>query len=482
MRFTEAFGVTRTDEDDWFDPHLTIDTKLFIDPLLLLEQGGPWAGAHDELIGHFVDCYKLIAQATSSQSVSAVAARRLLTFPEPFEFGLGYTAEGTAGSGSGDQFARRMADGIAVAIASGLGEPEHIEEIGILNEGIGADRISDAVANVLKARFIAYTQEVARRHQLPLEPQRVRNSRVAVHAARWIDETVELPRNPETGKPIVLVPAAILNELPVLNADDWFDSHFNDDIRLQMNLKIGQAVSKADIVASARMHPDRVRAWAREQTSRADLFGYDLEDDRIGVVQWDRRPAQWATEHPINVPAVVTEEDLLILVDRVVEQFRHFIEDQRGWNLLYDSTGKQKPEEAAQLIFLGLAQPYLRLYNVELDREVELGRGPVDFKASSGSAARLLIEVKKEHNGKFWHGVETQLPSYLTSDGAHHGWFIALRYRSNKASTARLMELPVVVERVAVATSANLRFTVVDARPKESASKIDPEADSGPHP
>ena len=35
MRFSEAFKVNRTDEDDWFDTHLTIDIPLFIDPLLM---------------------------------------------------------------------------------------------------------------------------------------------------------------------------------------------------------------------------------------------------------------------------------------------------------------------------------------------------------------------------------------------------------------------------------------------------------------
>ncbi|MCB8045095.1 hypothetical protein JM654_15885 [Microbacterium oxydans] len=134
-------------------PHLTVDTKLFIDPLLLLEAGGEWASAHEQLIAHFVHCYGLVAKATSSTSVSAQAARRLLTFPEPFEVGLGYTASGTSGSGSGDRFAATMADGIATAIAAGLARPEHIEEIGILNVGIGPDRISDATVNVLKGAF-----------------------------------------------------------------------------------------------------------------------------------------------------------------------------------------------------------------------------------------------------------------------------------------------------------------------------------------
>ena len=65
MRFSELFAITRTKKDDWFDPHLTIDTKLFIDPLLLLEAGGKWSKAHDELIAHFAHCYRLVAKATS---------------------------------------------------------------------------------------------------------------------------------------------------------------------------------------------------------------------------------------------------------------------------------------------------------------------------------------------------------------------------------------------------------------------------------
>lgn len=473
MRFSEAFGIELSDADDWFDPHLTVDTKLFIDPLLLLEAGGEWAQAHNELIAHFVHCYGLVAKATSSTSVSAQAARRLLTFPEPFELGLGYTATGTRGSGSGDGFATRMADGIAVAIAAGLGQPEHIEEIGILNEGIGADRISDATANVIKGRLIAYTQTIAGRHNIPLEKHKARHARVNLDGARWHDEDVDLPTNPETGHPVILVPEFILNGLPTLNADDWFDSHFNDDIRLSLNLTVGQAVTKASIVTFARQNPDRVREWARAQTSREDLIGYDFGADPLGVVQWDREPARYAAEHPLPPRAVTTHDDLVELVADVIEQFRHFIEDQRGWSLLWNDDGSEKPEEAAQLVFLGIAQQYLRQFDVELDREVELGRGPVDFKASSRTSARLLIEVKKLHNGKFWNGLRYQLPSYLKSDNAEKGWFIALQYRSNKAAVDRLRSLPAEVSLVSQAVGKQIRFASVDARRPLSASNVE---------
>lgn len=125
-------------------------------------------------------------------------------------------------------------------------------------------------------------------------------------------------------------------------------------------------------------------------------------------------------------------------------------------------------------MFLGMAQPYLRQFNVEIDREVELGRGPVDFKASSGTSARVLIEMKKEHNGKFWNGLEGQLPSYLVSDASEHGWFIALRYRSNKPSDERLRRLPAAVQETAVKTNKTLKFAVIDTRPPPSASNIKP--------
>lgn len=472
MRFSEHFAINRTSEDDWFDPHLTVDTKLFIDPVLLLESGGQWAKGHQELIDHFVHCYKLVAKSISKDSQSAKAARKLLTFPEPYELGLGYTAHGTKGAGSGSSFASTMADGIAVAIAAGLKEPEHIEEIGILNEGIGADRISDAAANVLKHRFIQYTQEISRRHGVPLKSHRVKNTRVTLEVARWHTEEAALPTNPATGKPIILVPTSILNKLPTLNADDWFYSDFNDDIRASINLPVGKSAAKADIVTWARKHPDRVRDWAREQTSREDLRGYDFEEDPIGVVHWDRAPVEFVAENPLASRPVRSHDDLVVLMADVIQNFRRYIQEQRGWSLLWNDDGTRKPEEAVQLLFLGFAQQYLRQFNVELDREVELGRGPTDFKVSSGTNARLIIEVKKLDNGRFWNGIRDQLPSYLVSDDATHGWFISVQYGDTKTQRDRLKQLPAEIGVLSQKIGKQIRHTAIDAQKPLSASNI----------
>lgn len=473
MRFSEAFGISMTAADDWFDPHLTIDTPLFLDPFLLLKAGGTWKKSHAKLVRHFAHAYKLVAKATSPNSLSARTARSILTFPEPYEFGLGYTQSGTRGSGSGGGYANRIADGVAVSIAAGLTQPEHIEEIGILNEGFGADRISDAACNVLKDEFIAYTREVVQRHNLPTETFKIRRAGCDLKQNRWLDAVMDLPRNPETGDPVLLLPRRLLNDLPVLNADDWFDSSLNDDIRNQLNLKVGQHVAKRHIVEFARQRPERVRDWARQQTSRGDLSGYDFEDDPKGVANFDGPPLAFAMAHALQgVQPPNTQEELSDLVRAVLEMYKHFLEQQGGWQMLWNSDGSEKPESAAQLMFVAMAQHYLRLFDVEVDREVDLGRGPVDFKISSGSSKRLLIEIKKAHNGKFWNGLEQQLPSYLVSDQATEGWFLAIRYRNNRASEDRMKELPDRVKQCSASVAKTLRYMAVDARRPLSASKL----------
>ncbi len=77
------------------------------------------------------------------------------------------------------------------------------------------------------------------------------------------------------------------------------------------------------------------------------------------------------------------------------------------------------------------------------------------------------------HNGKFWNGLEAQLPSYLTSDSATHGWFLALQYRGTKSSVDRIRRLPSVVAVAASRTGMTLRSSVVDVRKPLSASNIE---------
>lgn len=482
MQFGEAFQIKRKAVDDWFDVDLKVDTKLFIDPFLLLQEesvaNSEWSDAHAAILTHFSRCYELVAKGGAPKSIPIESALSLLTFPEPDELGLGYTSGGTRGSGGGKARASIVLASIVEAIARGIRHPTHIEDIGILNEGIGADGVSDAAANILKPKLIAYTQAVAARHKIPTHDVLVKRAQCDLNSGRWISRPVALPVNPFSGRAILLVPKRFLNNLPVLNADDWFDSTFNADLRRELNVEIGQRVPKREIARFAKRHPERIRAWADAlRQNGTPRSGYDFDGDPLGVSNWQSAGSAFGRQNPLGV-TIATASDLVDFVNRLMEKFKMFIEHQSGWKLLWNDDGSEKPEEAAQLVFLGMTREYARALGVEIDREVNLGRGPVDFKITGGPGVRLLVEVKKLHNGDFWNGLEHQLPSYLASDGTREGWFLAIQYRTGGVSASRPPDL---VKRVAAANKSlgtSIGFSLVDARPKNSASNIGSQGDT----
>jgi hypothetical protein len=51
MLFSETFNVHKAEADDWFDPVLSLDTKLFLDPFLLYAlEDSTFAGSHNTVI------------------------------------------------------------------------------------------------------------------------------------------------------------------------------------------------------------------------------------------------------------------------------------------------------------------------------------------------------------------------------------------------------------------------------------------------
>jgi hypothetical protein len=472
MLASSAFKITRTSKDDWFDTILDVDTELFVDPFTIFkETTGPWKVAHDRLIGHFNRAFILIAEGNRNPASPAYKkALALLEFKEPHELCLGYTAKGTRGSGSSGRLAGLMAEAIVAAIERGLEHPSHFEELGILQERIGADRISDAACTILKPELIAYTQKVARRHGVALDPHRIYASEFDPVRQRFLSKVVSVPTNPVDGGPLLFVPERFLDELPTLNPDDWWSSYENERLRTDLNYELMGKVDKATIVDTARERMDSVRAWAKAREG-SPAEPYDFDRDPKGVVAWEAAAAEFTAGNPLALAPPQTTEEFDAVIELIIKQFRLFIEEQRGWWLLWDG-GKDKPELAAQLVFYGIARNYCTANNIVVDPESDFGRGPVDFKFSNGYVRRAHLEVKKLHNGKFWNGLDRQLPTYMASDEVKKGWFLAVRYRDGRKWDDRERELQGRVRAAGETHGRDLRAELVDARPRDSASKL----------
>lgn len=473
MLASEQYALNRSVDDDWFDPILDTDTRLFVDPFLIFkEKTGFWADAHQILIAHFDTCFSLIAESHGNKNSPAYKkALALLTFREPKEMCLGYTASGIQGLGGGPDRAKSIAAAIEDAITRGLKSLRHFEELGIFNKGIGPDGISDMTCNILKPKFIEYTRTIVSKHNLLTDRHSVFPTEYDSQNKSWSSGKIELPTNPFTQGPVIFVPARFLRDLPTLSAEEWWTAYEAEQVRVNLNYEVLGKVDKQKIVDTARHNEQGVENWT-EGMENAQPEPYDLERDPKGVYIWDQATRKFVASTPLELPAPQTPEQFFAIIDKVIEAFKIYIEQNGGWKLLWNDDGSEKNEDAAQLVFSGIAKHYCRANNIVVDREVELGRGPIDFKFSNGFARRALLEVKKLHNGEFWNGLEAQLPSYCASDECKEAWFLALHYRPAGVSAKRLKELPKHVQELQTKTGLRLRYAYVDARPKESASKL----------
>lgn len=474
MLLSEFHSIDLGPEDDWFDPVLTSDTRLFVDPFLVFkEPEAPWSDAHAKIIKHFDMCFRLIAEGNCNpDSVPYKKALHLLTFPEPKETCLGFTADGVAGAGSGRGYAELIGSAMVDAIDRGKTHLKHFEELGIFNRGIGADRISDVTCNILKPELIQYTQEVAQRHGIETAPHAIWAASFDAQRKRWNPATVQVLTNPVHGGPLLLIPRRLLRDLPQINDRDWWNWHENEQLRQDVNYELLGHVDKKTIVEMAHRNPQSVEDYLDEM-EEGDALPYDFAADRSGVARWYPATGEYTEANPLKLASPSTDKDFFLVVESVIDSFRHFVEECGGWKLLWNDDKTEKPEEAAQLLFRGIGEHHCRANGIVLDREVNFGRGPVDFKFSNGMQFRALLEVKKVHNGKFWNGLENQLPSYLCSDRCRDGWFVAIVYRDSPTCLKRVNSLPLRVAELNRATADyEFRHAVVDARSKLSASNI----------
>lgn len=474
MRFSDYFDLVRGTQEDWFDAVLSIDTPLFIDPFLIYgEKRGRFRGSHATIIAFFNSVFRWVAAAqgrwSSVRYRKAVAA---LLFPEVEELCLGYTAGGTKGSGSGRDSARVIAAAIWEAIQAGVNAITHFEEIAILREGIGADRISDAVATLLRKQFAAYTSDVCERHGLPTEAFRYPHGVFNVKAERWERLEVRLPRNPYNGKPVLLVPERYLNVLPTINPDDFWDycyTNENEILRNEFSYDVTRNVSKAEIIALARRRADLRERYLRDIEARG-ARPYDVHRDAKGLVRWYDASGAYCQGHPLAL-RVGSSKEFLGVVSTMVDAYRHFIQENEGWRLLWNDNRTSKGEKASQLLFLGIVKHYCQANDIDISPEPNVGRGPVDFKVSRGYQLRLLLEVKLARNTRFWNGLTRQLPTYLKAEGVRDGYFLVIAY--DDRDLERLKDIQGVVGDVNAATGCRIRVRTIDAGPdKPSASKL----------
>ena len=451
-----------------FDGFIEVDTKLYIDPHLLSTSKAPEIKeAAEQFKRYFRDIISILKHAASPQDVFWRQARKKLVFPEIPQLSLGYSKDDTRGSAIGPKLATSITETARAIVNAGIEAPEVFELIGLLEEGIGADRISDMTAAIIAEHLLQYSQRIASELQLSTQMLDFRGT------------SYRLPFDRENARFVILVPRDILRKLPV--AHDWRDIDVvcmhNEFLRQKVNQLIGRTwrdatkrITKRDLRSVLIDHPGALLDLIEQYKSKRGI-AYNFQTDPDGEILWHETAQQYTNNYPLDLSQYrkVSAENIMDVVQAICTQFKRLVEENGLHQLFYDDEGCLKRERAAQLLFFGIADAYCEVNDLDLSREPNAGRGPVDFKISYGYQAKVNVEIKYSSNPHLNDGYLSQLPVYNQAEKTQHSILIVIQTGSHDKKLEKLLDL----RRDALCKSTRVPdIIIVDGRIRKTASRL----------
>lgn len=470
LRFSTHFGIrpSALARLGVLDPTLNVDTKLFIDPLLLGDSlAREMKRAAKTFRAYFENICSLLAASSNPGDVAWRSAKARLAFREVKGTCLGYGGASIAGSGFGPGLTERLLVTAKEIVDLGVRDPNLFLLLALLEEDVGPDRVSDMTTNVILPDLAAFGQRVAARLRVPVQDFTVAG------------QVYRLPANPlERNTPVYFVPNDVLRDLPI--AADWEGvgtaAAHNAAFRERVNQRIGAIWNaqsrrqKAELRAQALKSKENVEILL-QAVQRVRRKSYDLTKDPEGLLLWRDRLTV-ARDHPLALalPAAATRtaDDVLAVVRRIVDQFRYLVERQGLWKNLWDGK-RRRPEKAAQLLFFAVADSYCKANDLDLAPETDSGGGPVDFKIAAGATAKVLVEIKLSSNSKVIDGYTKQLQAYRSAERATKAVYLVIDVGGMGTKDERLEALR---KRAAADGQEPSELAFVDGGRRRSASRL----------
>lgn len=244
---------------DFAIPFLDDDIPLYVDPFLLWKSPSMQeTSLHIALISAFNGIGRMAMSGKRS------GARRILVeLSECNEAGLGQ-----ARNRVGKRISEAKADEI-ISLFEGIPDVQshglqHIEAIQLLVDGIAKDRISDFTCSLLKSFLIDFTIQNCKNIGIPTESVAIENL-YEPERLQMTSEVVELPVNPETKAPILLIPKRWLRFMPWINYDGFYDNAY---VKLPPGV-VPERAGRVDVLAFNRHNFGVVKGYldSRQRTA-----------------------------------------------------------------------------------------------------------------------------------------------------------------------------------------------------------------------
>jgi hypothetical protein len=443
LYFSDIFNVSEEALDDYgaFNISLLVDLPLFVDPFLLFHSRKPeYRTLHDEIIRYL----RFLRDRSLNGSLDPGLLKAWYTFREVKQTWLGFSQVSNAGHGLGKDFAHALNESLGDIFKS-FGEEQitrgsHLEKVCLIKPGVGRDTISDFTTNLIKGFLAEYTQEFARKH---IDPSLRR--RCAVEKASFIYQTeswqtivYDLPH--DGNDYVLLTPRDILTQDDTwINKEDFY-REFDDiptaigdqELRGQVDNYFRSVLTedpdwkerKAAISRTALKFPELFDYFIKHKEETGDLASKRsterVEASRALYIQ--------GAKDLIHVLSGQTEFYSVPVSTRIdarrrIEFLKDVIQNKGGYRIFYVD-GKPLRREADlqtlfRLVWFGTRH--------DVSREVNDGRGPVDFKISQG-LDKTLVEMKLASNSGLEKNLQHQAEIYQKASDAETAYKVILYF------------------------------------------------------
>lgn len=184
--FSSYFGISPQilSKAGLIDIFLNVDTPLFVDPVLLDKSSNQLietTGAKN-VRDRFSEIVGLLAISRQHGDVAWRNAARRLDLSEPPETGLGYGSSSKSGSSRPNKIKEAILETSKEIIELGCRDPEMISLMGFLENGVGADTISDFTTHAIFENLCEITRDFCVANQIAVHGNDVsRNFKLPIY-------------------------------------------------------------------------------------------------------------------------------------------------------------------------------------------------------------------------------------------------------------------------------------------------------------
>ncbi len=411
--FSDHFKIDKSKlkELGVFDPILNFDTKVFVDPLLLKKSSNEIIrNAAKTFDDFFITLLNLVKISQGEDDKPWREAKRRVKFPEYKYTCIGYGADSINGSGSGAWLNDKILKSAKDIVSFAKDDPKIFLILPLLEEGIGADIISDMTQNIIDQHICDFTVDVMKK--LGLEPNCKHKARNGVVYDLLGNPFITTKSNKNC--PIKLLPNDILLDLPLAESfDEWLSemADHNRDLRDSINKHLGDGFfeetkkkrkeSLLDLLKSDKAFFVEVL----EALKNHDFSHYDIEEDWQGLHRWLKDAEKFVKFKPASKVGFLNDdlEEIFLAVSEIVDHFKHSIEKEELWRIFWTSQYSELvhvKEFYSQMLFYAVASSWVNSKdnNLNMTRLINRETKLIDFRFYVSGKYAVNVQIKHSDN------------------------------------------------------------------------------------